>query len=160
MTIKPISKLINPNPTLKEEIGDLLHTISIQPLEEKEISFKLNPSEDTRMNGVVITVDNVSCFIRTSKNISDYILEALFKRVKFELKYARSLSSVETLKIFEEKFEKIDDGFGLTIVATNEQQAETTRKRYPRARIKIVRLQPLCHNMDDLPRYVPMEDYD
>lgn len=53
MTIKPISKLINPNPTLKEEIGDLLHTISIQPLEEKDISFKLNPSEDIRIRSFI-----------------------------------------------------------------------------------------------------------
>ena len=37
MMTKPISKLINSNPTLEEEIRDLLHTISIQPLEEKDI---------------------------------------------------------------------------------------------------------------------------
>lgn len=158
--IKPISKLINPHPTLAEEIGDLLFTINIQPLAEKDISFKFTPHEDIRMNGVIITVDNVSCFIRTSKNVSEDTLENLFKRVKFELRHTRLLSSVEVLQIFEERFEKLDDGFGLTIVVANETQGKTTRKRYPCARIKIVRLQPLCHNMDDLPRYAPMEDYD
>lgn len=146
--------------TLKEEIECLFHIIKMQPLDEKDISFKLNPNEDARLNGIIITVDYVSCFIRTSKNVCNYMLEDLFKKVKWELRYARLLSSVETLKIFEERFEKIDDGFGLTIVVTNEQQAETTRKRYPCARIKIVRLQPLCRSMDDLPRYAPMEDYD
>lgn len=158
--INPISKLINPHPTLADEIEDLLFTITYQPLEEKDMSFKFTPHEDARMNGVVITVDNVSCFIRTSKNVDEYILESLFKRVKFELRHARLLSSVEVLQIFEERFEKLDDGFGLTIVVTNETQGKITRKRYPCARIKIVKLQPLCHNMDDLPRYVPMEDYD
>ena len=160
MMIKPISKLINPNPTLEEEIGDLLFTISIQPLEEKDISFKFIPHEDARMNGVIITVDNISCFIRTSKNVDEYILESLFKRIKFELRHARLLSIAEVLQIFEERFEKFDDGLGLTIVVANEQQAKTARKRFPCARIKIVKLQPLCHSMDDLPRYVPMEDYD
>lgn len=157
---KPISKLINHHPTLAEEIGDLLFTISIQPLEEKDISFKFIPHEDARMNGIVIAVDNISCFIRTSKNVSEDTLENLFKRVKFELRHTKILSSVEVLQIFEERFEKLDDGLGLTIVVTNEKQAETARERFPCARIKIVKLQPLCHNMDDLPRYTPMEDYD
>lgn len=153
-------KIMMTKPTLAEEIEDLLFTIIAQPLEEKDISFKFTPHEDTRMNGVIITVDNISCFIRTSKNVDEYILESLFKRIKFELRHAKLLSSVEVLQIFEERFEKLDDGFGLTVVVSSDTQAETARKRFPYAKIKIVRLQPLCHNMDDLPRYVPMEDYD